>query len=162
MKLQQSIHRRQNHPRSAFSFIELLIVMMLLGIMAGIAAPRYQAAINSTHIEVAAKRLAADLRRARAGAIQKATAHTIAFHVGNSTYSSSDLSDLDHPEETLVESVGRGGFMVQMTSADFGGMSTITFDWRGEPSFFGSVDLAVEGLTATVSVTSIGNVEVAF
>ena len=56
--------------RRAFSLVELVIVILVLGILAGAAAPRYASALRWKRLESSAYRIAADLRRARDEAVQ--------------------------------------------------------------------------------------------
>ena len=55
------------------------------GIMAGVAATKYRTALEMTHLECVAKRLAADLRRARSEAQQVSASRSIDFDLADSS-----------------------------------------------------------------------------
>ncbi len=57
--------------RRAFSLVELTMVMLVMGILAAVAAPRYFESIARFRVEAAALRIAADLNHVRARAKMK-------------------------------------------------------------------------------------------
>ncbi len=154
------VYWRTGQQRQAFSFVELLIVVMLLGVMAGVAAPKYRAALEATHLECVAKRLAADLRRARSEAQQFSTSRTIVFDSGNGSYSSADMTMLDRPSEPLWVSLASAGFAVKIDTVDFNGTATVTFDLYGHSQNAGYIELILNGRTAAILLYETGSVEV--
>ncbi|TWT47571.1 hypothetical protein Pla111_11860 [Botrimarina hoheduenensis] len=147
--------------RRAFTLIELVIVVMLLGMFAGVAAPRYTKALSGAQLETASKRLAADLRRARAVATQTASPCTIQFRPALKAYGSTDLPDPAQAGAPLDVRLTQDGFNLSMSVTDFDGLNMVTFDWRGDPVNTGSVTLGHGGATRIISVLATGEVEVA-
>ncbi|MFN7613934.1 MAG: Tfp pilus assembly protein FimT/FimU, partial [Phycisphaerae bacterium] len=49
----------------AFSMIELVIVLVIVGVTAAIAVPRYVNSVQRTKVDGAARRIAADIERLR-------------------------------------------------------------------------------------------------
>lgn len=136
---------------------------MLLGIMAGVAAPRYQRAMDYAALQAASKRLAADLRHAQQQARSRTQSVAIEFSTNTDTYQAAEayqavLVDPDRPGSGLSV---RLSDRVTMTSASFDGRPLIEFDFRGDPVSPGSVELSSRTQTATVSVNALGVVEVA-
>lgn len=153
--------RRPDPRRSAgFTLVELVLVVMVLGVMAGIAAPRFQTAMTGVHLEATAKRLAADLRRAQAVAMSQSTSVLVSIDPATETYSCAALTDLDRNGSTLTVNVAQREYGVQIASSSFGAGTDVAFDFRGEPVDAGSVTISAGSLTAVVSVNSVGLVEV--
>ena len=53
-------HTDTNH-RHAFSLVEVVIVMLILGILAAVAVPKYQEALSRRCLQSATNRLVADI-----------------------------------------------------------------------------------------------------
>jgi type II secretion system protein H len=146
--------------RPAFTLVELLIVVMILGVLAGVAAPRYTTAVAGTALDTLARQMAADLRRARTQAIQSSSPVTVQFFTGPPSYRSAQLDQLDRPGTLLNVRLVSGGFAPGMPSASFGGSASVTFDHYGDPSASGSVLLTLSTFSRTVTVDAAGNVGV--
>ncbi|MGL4514595.1 MAG: GspH/FimT family pseudopilin [Lacipirellulaceae bacterium] len=146
--------------RHAFTLVELLIVVMILGVLAGVAAPKFTTALAGTALDTLARQMAADLRRARTRAIQSSSPVTVTFLASPPSYSSAELDQLERPGTPLGVELTSGGFSPGMPSADFGGSTSVTFDHYGEPSSDGSVLITLRTFSRTVSVDAAGNVGV--
>lgn len=158
----QTVLRKTLARRSGFTLVELLLVVMVLGVVAGVAAPKYRAAMDGIALETAAKRLAADLRYARQEAMRRAVEIGLDFDAAAETYRSTTiggatLPDLDHPSQTLAVDLWDYNGRVALASTSFAS-DRVTFDFRGDPSGAGSVELTNGSDTALVSVTLAGEV----
>jgi len=66
--------------RKAFSFVEAIIVVLFIGILAAVAVPRFNFALISKHkAETTAKKIVTDLRRIRNLAITNAATNPLGF-----------------------------------------------------------------------------------
>jgi prepilin-type N-terminal cleavage/methylation domain-containing protein len=136
---------------AAFTFIELVVVMVILGIAAMLAMPMLSSAADS-QLQAAAAMIAADLDYAKNLAITRQMTVTVVFNAGTESYQVQDSVGvvLSHP--TKVGASFRMNFasdsrtsQVNITAASFDGNSAITFDYLGSP---------YSGTTTAVAMTS--------
>ena len=84
--------------RNAHTLAELVVVVMILGIMAGIAIPRLQfQAVQKKKLEAATLKMVADLRRCRSMALRDAATNAKGFalqRIGN-PWTGYQIDDLD-------------------------------------------------------------------
>jgi len=123
--------------RSRFSrgmtLIELAMVVLIIGILAMAAAPRYVGSLAHFRVEAAASRIAADLEWARQTARTTGVNQTVIFDQGASTYSMATTADPDHPTASLSVDLSRSEYPVSLTRVDFDGEGQLTFDLNGCP-----------------------------
>jgi type II secretion system protein H len=77
-------NRRKISP--AFTLVEVLIVLMVIGIIAAIAVPLYVSAA-STQLRTAANMIASDLEYAKSMSISTGQSHSIVFDTTAESYS---------------------------------------------------------------------------
>ncbi|QDT69053.1 hypothetical protein MalM25_19790 [Planctomycetes bacterium MalM25] len=139
-----------------------MLVVMLLGLMAGVAAPRYQAAGDDAALRTAAKRLVADLCHARQQARTRAEEVGLEFLPASRLYQSLQtgygvIADADHPGGRLIVNLDS---RVTISAVDFGGAESIAFNFRGDPVSPGGVSLTDGRRTIRVMVNPLGEVVV--
>jgi len=141
-----------------FTIIELLIAIALIAILAAIVVPM---AVDTSDFQAkaAAESLVAALEHAQTEAIVRQDPVTVTFDLTAETYSLSNASGpLINPidKKTFVVDLGPSSDLsdVQLTSADFGGNATVTFDVLGAPDEAGAVTLQAGSDVYTVEVTA--------
>lgn len=85
--------------QTAYSLVELVIIVMFLGIIAAIAIPRLNfSAISKQNADTVAKKIVIDLRRTRRLAISDAANNTAGFALimtGSTNYTGYEIQNLD-------------------------------------------------------------------
>jgi len=136
----------------AFTLVELLLVLAIMGVIAAIAAPRYAASIANYHADFPARRLASDLALARASARANSSSRTVSFNTGASSYAISGMAALD---------ARPGGYSVSLPAAPYESIiKTLTFsDGKNDGQLvfngFGAPD---SGATITIGCGSFQRV----
>ena len=82
--------------RSGFTFIELTVTLLVIGILTAVAAPSYIASLASYRATSAARRIVSDLRYARAMAQTNSQSRTVDFDPLKEEYELGNIDDLDH------------------------------------------------------------------
>lgn len=130
------------HRRRAFSLLELVMVVAIIGIVAAIAVPRYAEALSRYRAASAARRIAQDVILARSQARQAGVQRRVTFNLTSHTLIISDAaagasSFLD--SETHLD---RAPYDARLVQADFGGDLQLTFDGYGDPDSGGVIVVA--------------------
>lgn len=146
--------------RCGFTLIELTIVVLILGIMFSIAAPKYRDSLVYYRLEAASRRVANDLRYARQSARKTCKVQSVAFSVASDNYTLANTANLDRRGVTGVTVNLAADYVMDVTSADFGGSPTVQFDIFGRPNQPGSVVLQSNGAQRTVALDSAGQVTI--
>ena len=138
----------------AFTMLDVITVVVILGVISVIAMPRYADFIAQQRLNAAARRVSTDLKLAQREARFTGTSRTITFNVAANRYSLVDIKDIDHPTEPYVVDLGREPYQVTIASANFGGDAELVFSGHGVPDSGGSVVLRIGNKQSTVSVTA--------
>ena len=124
--------------RGAFTLVEVLTVVVLLGVLAAVVLPNAGYSDGEKAL-MAAKKVAADIEYAQGEAVNQQTSITVSFSPSGETYSLAsggtiltDPLDGNSFEVNLPVDLQAAG--VEINSADFGsGESFVTFNAFGEP-----------------------------
>jgi prepilin-type N-terminal cleavage/methylation domain-containing protein len=121
--------RAGTRSRQGFTLVEAAIVIVVAGLLMGIAIPRFAAMRNGIRLDTAAHQLAGDLRRAQTEAIKRNQTVVVA-KVNDSTYSITAIGN------RMFESGPRftaAAMTVSLASfgPPVGGGSTFTINYAG-------------------------------
>ena len=136
----------------AFTLVELLVVVFILGVMATVAVPRLANSLVLQRIDSAGARIVADLALARRHARLSGTSETVTFTTAPSGYAFSTVTDPNHPSQTYSVSLGDEPYGAVILSVNFGGDAALVFDGYGVPDSGGSVVIQVGSYQVTISV----------
>ena len=139
----------RNSRCKAFTLIDMLAAILIVGIIASITGPRFSASLNAHRSEAGARLIAADLEYLRRQAITQSKSVTVTFDPARFRYSSADAPALEGSIGPFRRSLRDWVGAVRMT-VNLGTGSQLRFDMRGRPSADGA-DLA----TASIVVGSV-------
>jgi prepilin-type N-terminal cleavage/methylation domain-containing protein len=138
--------------RQGFSLLELVMVTAMVAIMAAMAIPRYGRAAGRYQADLAARRVAADLRQAQLHARTTSASSTVAFTVATSTYQLVNAPSLDGATGTYTVDLTASPYRAKIISASFDGGGQVIFNGWGLPDKAGSVVVAVGSEQRTITL----------
>ena len=150
--IRHSPFRRHGARRSAFTLVELILVLIILSIFAGVAAPRFGSAIARRRADAAASRIVLDLELARRQAKTSSANQTVFFDIAANSYSLPGMQHPDRPGRDYEVPLSEEPYRVGIASADFGGDLEIVFNGWGSPDSGGSVVIQVGNYMRTIIV----------
>lgn len=139
--------------RRGISALEIIIAVLIIGIMTGLAAPRFARVVSRQRADAAARRIAVDLELARRSATMSSSSRTVVFDPVAETYTLAEVDAFDRPTTTYVVRLGDDPHRADLVSADLGGDVEITFNGYGLPDTGGSVVVQVGGEQRTITVS---------
>ena len=152
------LQKRNIQARSGFTFIEIVIVMLMMGIMMASAAPKFFDSQCFHSVDTAASRVKADLEWARRDARMKSKTHTVSFSPGANTYVMSDVSPLNGGTSlgNLVDLEKR--YSATVDAAVFGtgdaATSSVQFNAFGSANLSGSITVSSGGHSRVITVAA--------
>lgn len=151
----------------AFTLLELLVVLIVMGVVASIAVPRYADSIARWRVEAAAGRIVADLSLARRHARSAGAEQTVLFSVSTDTYTLDGVRDPDGSDSNYTVSLAQEPYLATIVSADFGGDAGVVFDVYGMADSNGTAVVWVGKYSKTITVegttgrATVGGLQVA-
>lgn len=144
--------RRGPDPYPAFSLLEVLLVLAIIAIAAVLAAPRFSRAGARYRADLAARRVAADLRLAQSQAKAASAARTVSFAPATEQYQLVGVSPLDGAAGDYTVILSAEPYTADLASANFNGSPQVIFSGWGLPNYGGTVVISVSGQQRTVTV----------
>lgn len=133
----------------AYTIVELVMVIAIIGIVAGLAMPRFSSAVNSNRADVAARRVAADLAMLRLAARASSTSTTVTFSTTDNTYAMTGVSRTTGATQTV--SLSSFPYYCKVSLAS-GTTASLTYNQYGVPTANLTVYLDCGKFRRTVTV----------
>lgn len=127
----------------AFSYLELVVVLIIIAITASIAVPRYSEAIARHRADETVRRVLGDFTLAQQHARIQGAGQGIAFNVSASSYTLTGMPDLRKSTAEYTVSLADDPYGAQILSADFGGDTTLRYNGYGVPDSDGTIVIRV-------------------
>lgn len=155
MGLVPKLFVRTSCTRCAFTLLELLTVVVILGVMSAIAIPRFGDFSHGMSLDAAERQVLVDIERARRRAIESSASVTVAFRPVQDAYFINALPSLDRSDQTYSVRLAEEPYGVDLVSADFAGTTNLTFNAYGEALYDGTVTFSLADRTRTVTVAGL-------
>jgi prepilin-type N-terminal cleavage/methylation domain-containing protein len=153
--------KNMKNRKYAFTLVEVMIVVIIVGILAAIAIPMYTSAA-SVQLSAAANMVASDLEYAKSMAISTGKNYQVVFDTTAESYCIQTAgATIVHPVrvgQNYVVTFASDSRLdkVDITSTTFGTGDTISFDYLGTPSVNnGEIVLTAQGGTMKVKIESV-------
>jgi len=135
-----------------FSLLEVVLVTAIIAVCAAVAIPRYGSATGRYQADLAARRVAADLRQAQSRARMISAACTIAFTPSTNKYQIVNAPSFDGAGGTYTVDLTVPPYKARIVSANFNGATQVAFSGWGLPDTEGTVVIAVGSEERTITL----------
>jgi Tfp pilus assembly protein FimT len=125
------------------------MILVVLAIMWGIAAPRYANSMSRYRAEAAARRIASDFALARAQAKQTSTNVIVVFDTVANGYSMNGVQSLDHKSNVYSVNLTNDPYQATLVTVPFVS-NQVTFNAYGGADQSGTVVVQAGGYQRTV------------
>jgi Tfp pilus assembly protein PilE len=136
--------------KNAFTFVELILVVIFLGILAAISMPRLNfAVISKQKADGQARKIVTDLRRTRTLAISDAANNSSGFAlsmVGSAPYTAYEIINLDTTETTDSHTINPAISCTGGTDFKFGPLGNLLSESDTE------LNVSTQGKTFTITI----------
>jgi MSHA pilin protein MshB len=139
-------------PSRAYSLVELVLMLAIIGVLAAIAGPRYVNSLTLYHASAAANRIAADLNLARWQAKISSSGQMVVYSVASNSYSLPGMTGPPGQPSPYTVSLASDPYNATLQTAVFASSSTMSYDRFGQPAAGGTVTVQCGGYTKTISI----------
>lgn len=138
--------------RGGFTLLEVTLVVAIVGVMALMAAPRFNNSLCRARARQAAMRMVADLSLAQARASALSASQTFIFTKDPATYEIDGMMDPDNTAKQYLVDLSGHPYQVRFDAVDFGGVSELVYNGFGYPSAGGTIVIEAGSVKVTVAV----------
>lgn len=146
------LNRFRSRAKRGVSLVDLTLTVMILGLLAGIAVPKFINSLDHYRTKSAAAQIQADLALARQLAMARSESLAVQFTVASSEYT---LEGVDHPHlrgEIYTVRLAESPYDVSLASANIGGDMRLVFNAFGLPDSGGTITVQAGRFQQTVTI----------
>jgi prepilin-type N-terminal cleavage/methylation domain-containing protein len=140
--------------RDAFSMIELVVVLMILGILAATAMPTFYRTLEQQRLESAARRVRQDLEQLRQTARTLSKTETLTATSATAYTLSSDVQGLDHKNLSYAIDLALAPYYVSNITTSTGFPAQVSFDGFGTTTTSGNIIMRLGAFQRTLTLDS--------
>ncbi len=142
----------RRHREDGTSLLDLLLVLIIISTVSAIAIPRFANSAARYRSDAAARRVAADLRLAKAHAAATSAPVTVEFQTAAEFYTFPGVTGLGmlRPTDVYTVDLTRHPYRADLTMALFGGDETVIFDGYGAADTGGIIQIDCGGYVRAI------------
>jgi len=140
--------------RTGYTLLDLAISVLIIGIIAAVAVPRFVDALHEHRAAAAADTIRVDLELARKLAMTRSTTQTVQFLPDSNEYTLIGIEHIHNSSQTYTVRLADPPYSVSLVSASLGGDSDVTFDQFGRPDSDGTITVQAGGFQQTVTINA--------
>ena len=150
------IHRpiRCDFPRG-ITLCELIIVVLILGLIAGAALPRFASSLAQQQAVTLARQITMDIETARRVARTSSTVKSITFDTVNKTYTLNGVINPNRHDAEYLVTLANAASGASFGTINLGGDAVLIFNGYGIPDSGGTIQVRVGSVTKTVVVDAL-------
>ena len=137
---------------SAFSLLEVVLVVAIISILVAIAVPKFAGQATRHRCELAANKVALDLKLLKTSAEASGSALKMSFDTKTHQVTSDDLTAIDPHHSKFVTDLSERPYLAKIQKVDFGGDAEVVFTGWGLPDTGGQIVLQVGTELKTVTL----------
>ncbi len=138
--------------RSGLTLIDVTITVLLIGIIAAVAVPKFVNTLQRHRVAAAAKKVRIDLELARKLAMTRSSSQTVSFSAGRDAYL---LDGIDNPVrvgQPYLITLSDYPYQCQLVGTALGNDQKIVFDRFGRPDSGGTVTVQAGSFQQTITI----------
>lgn len=145
-------NRNSARARSGFTFVELLVVLLIMSILATVSTLLVGKSTNLFRADVAARGIVSAIDTVRTNARYSSAGKRIQFSVTNNTFTLVGAVNPDNSGQPWVVSLNGRVYEATLKSVDLGGDAELIFSGFGTPDSGGTILITAGGTSRTVTV----------
>lgn len=138
--------------RRGIALLDLTMAVLIVGILAAVATPRFFATLDSHRSLAAARKVAADLQYARQCALSGSREQVVRFTLSSSTYTMDGIPESGKASSVWTVRLSESPWLSTVSSMTAGNSGVLRFNHLGLPDRAGSIVVARGGSQRTVSI----------